>query len=249
MTSHDVLPHEVAEKAIYPGRVRVNSQGSTYVFPSTPSPTRENQNHHPYGIKTTSTGILTRSNSSAGAPYSQHSYSPVPSPSSPHRLAPSNTTTHRYTKSLTSRDEAFPIPIPTPPSLPSPPPRTWSRSSSMSRSGDEESEVELASSDSEYFFASRTRHSETLPSLFAPKQAPVVVASDNYSETAKTLGLPQNPKYWSPTNLSLYLGTVLSAGRDGPLQDHVLRHVQIHVIREKISGRQFMRLAEADIEE
>src|ERR1700733_5230934 len=91
MSSHDVSPHEVPENAAFPSRIRVNSLGSTYVFPSTPSPTRENQNHHPYGVKTTSTGILTRSNSSVGAPYSQHSFSPLASPSSPNRLARSKT--------------------------------------------------------------------------------------------------------------------------------------------------------------
>lgn len=246
MTSHDAPPHEVSEKAGFPGRIRVNSQGSTYVFPSTPSPTRENQNHHPYGIKTTSTGILTRSNSNAGAPYSQHSYSPLSSPSRPDRLARSktHTTAHRYTRSLTTRDEVFPILPP----LPSPPLRTLSRSSSMSRSGDEGAhpEIEFASSDSESLFTSPMRRSETIPSLFTPT-SPSVVASDGYSDTAKELGLPQNPKYWSPTNLSLYLGTALSAKRGGPLQDHVLRDVQIHVIREKITGRQFMRLSEDDM--
>jgi hypothetical protein len=96
------------------------------------------------------------------------------------------------------------------------------------------------------------RRSETLPSLFTPKPDPNIttcVASDGYSDTAKELGLPQNPKYWSPTNLSLYLGSVLSAKRGGPLLDHVLRDVQIHIIREKISGRQFMRLSEEDMDE
>lgn len=93
------------------------------------------------------------------------------------------------------------------------------------------------------------RRSEVLPSLFTPKPASTAVTSDDYSDTAKALGLPQSPKYWSPTNLSLYLGTVLSGKRDGPLQDHVLRDVQIHVIREKISGRQFMRMSEVDMDE
>lgn len=244
MTSYDVYPREeLAEKAEFPGRIRVNSR-STYTFPSTsPSPTKENC--HPYGVITTSTGLLTRSNSVTSSPFT-HSYAPLTSPSAPIRT--SRPKTHRYSRSLSSADDIFTAPPP----LPSPPPRSpSSRSRSMSR-GDDNShfpELDMPSSDSESWLKSKMRASETLPSLFTPKSTAPTATPDTYEATAKVLGLPQNPKYWSPTNLSLYIGTVLSAKRGGPLPDNVLRDVQIYFIREKVSGRQFMRFSEDDMDE
>lgn len=262
MTTQSIFPKDdVEQKPDFPSRTRVDSQGSNYSYSPSPSPTREKaQNHHPYRIKTTSTGILTRSNSSAGTPFSQHSYSPLVSPSAP-RTTRSKGHTHRYTKSLSSSNDVF-----QPPPLPSPTPR--SRANSMSRPAsqypdetgleddaeiyDRDSSPErpslvrgLPSSDSESIFGARVRRSETLPSLFTPR---VSVTSDPFSELTKELGLPQNPKYWSPTNLSLYIGTVSSVKRGGPLLDHVLRDVQIYLIREKVTGRQFMRVSEVDLD-
>lgn len=104
-------------------------------------------------------------------------------------------------------------------------------------------------SDSDSLLSTRMRRSETLPSLFTPRASTAAVVMDEFSEMAKELGLPQNPKYWSPTNLSLYIGTVLSAKRGGPLPDHVLRDLQIYIIREKMTGRQFMRLSDLDLQE
>lgn len=115
--------------------------------------------------------------------------------------------------------------------------------------GDDEKALDhhVASSDSDSVFGSDVRHVDHLSSLFTRKSSPTVVTLDAYGEVAKALGLPQNPKYWSPTNLSLYLGTVLATKRGGPLSDGVLRDVQIYIIREKITGRHFMRLSEEDM--
>lgn len=249
MTSNDVFtPEKISEKPGFPGRIRTHSQGSTYSLPTrSPSPTKEN--HHPYAVKTTSTGLLTRSNSSAGTPFTQHSYSPLASPSAPTRVSRSRarTSVHRYSKSLSSANEVFAMPPP----LPSPLPHSSSRSSSMSRSGDDDGqnrEAHILSSDSDSVLA-KARHMETLPSLFTPKSTPAIVTLDPYEELAKALSLPQNPKYWSPTNLSLYIGTVLSTKRGGTLSENVLRDIQIQLIREKINGRQFMRFSEEDMDE
>ncbi|KAF8322611.1 hypothetical protein DL93DRAFT_2093209 [Clavulina sp. PMI_390] len=239
-----------------PTRTRLNSLGSTYAFPSrSQSPTKDN--HHPYAVKTTSTGLLTRSNSSAGTPFSQHSYSPLLSspaatPTKGDR-GRGRATIHRYSKSLSSAQDFAQLPPP----LPSPPPLSPSRSSSASRSDNDDDvsqhfteEPQAMSSDSEPNLAARVRHAEALPSLFTPRASTAAPAeTDSYAELAKVLGIPQNPKYWTPTNLSLYIGTALSAKRGGTLQDHILRDIQIYVIREKVNGRQFMRFSEDDMDD
>ncbi|KAL5526694.1 hypothetical protein ACEPAF_8419 [Sanghuangporus sanghuang] len=74
-------------------------RGST---PSTP-------NQHPYAIKTTSTAVLTRSNSTGYAAPHQHVY--IPS-------TPTSNSKHRHSKSDLSRPSPRPLPIP--PSLESP---------------------------------------------------------------------------------------------------------------------------------
>ncbi|KAF9507153.1 hypothetical protein BS47DRAFT_1277535, partial [Hydnum rufescens UP504] len=79
------------------------------------SPTREN--NHPYAVKTTSTGILTRSNSSGMTPNTSHSYLPLTSPSAPrYGSKPSGEhRTLRHTKSLSSNPIYVPPPLPFPP--------------------------------------------------------------------------------------------------------------------------------------
>ena len=75
--------------------------------------TTASANTHPYAIKTTSTAILTRSNSSGFASSHQHLYIPTtPSPS------PSK---HRHSKSdLITPARSSPRPLPIPPSFESP---------------------------------------------------------------------------------------------------------------------------------
>ena len=66
-------------------------------------------NPHPYAIKTTSTALLSRSNSSTQSSYSSHYYVP---PSPKH----SGDTRHRYSRSETSLDvTTSPRPLPVPP--------------------------------------------------------------------------------------------------------------------------------------
>lgn len=261
-----------------PVRVRVNSQNTAYVFPTSPShsPAKEKPNHHPYGIKTTSTGILTRSNSNAGNAYIEHSYSPISSPANPRLRVKTGGTgkeirgaTHRYTKSLSSKTDVFS----NPPPLPSPPARSSSRASSIRNLSSSENDEDTMSnlqdqeqtlfnpSDSDSVSSHPRTRSETLPSFFASPElasstsaAPTfsnktTIPLDPHSELTRELGLPENPKYWTPTSLSLYLGTVLSTKRDGPLRESAIIDIQIYLIKEKVTGRQFMRLSQDDIEE
>lgn len=88
---------------------------TSFSFPRPVSPTKPNP--HPYAIKTTSTALLSRSNSSPQHPpnHGRNYYVPTsPSPSA----SPSPTRTahgHRYSRSLTSDQ---PRPLPAPPDVP-----------------------------------------------------------------------------------------------------------------------------------
>ena len=103
--------------------------------------TTASTNQHPYAIKTTSTAILTRSNSSGFVAPHQHHYIPTtPSPS------PSK---HRHSKSDLSQARPSPRPLPIPPSFESP-----TKPSKKSVTDDE-------------LFTQRTR-AETLPTFPNP---------------------------------------------------------------------------------
>jgi hypothetical protein len=229
-----------------PTRLRVNSQTTAYPFPSSGSPTKEN--NHPYAIKTTSTGILTRSNSSSMTSNTSHSYSPLTSPSAPRytRSKPADEhRPHRHTKSLSSN------PLHIPPPLPFPPSRSSSRSSSRGSSISDDEDRFWGLSDSyEGADAPYTRvlRRETLPSLSTPIVSPSPKATDGL-DLIKFLGLPENPRYWTPTNLSLYLGSVLSVEHGGSFSSPVIRDIETTIVNEKLSGRTFLRLNEDDLDE
>jgi hypothetical protein len=83
---------------------------------------KHDSNPHPYPIKTTSTGLLTRSNSSPSPAHDRHHYVPLASPTRPRsgsdagvngNAAGPSKGRHRYSRSLTSH---FPISLPVPPS-------------------------------------------------------------------------------------------------------------------------------------
>jgi len=79
-------------------------------------PRKEQPNTHPYAIKTSSTAILSRSNSTSNhASAGPHHYVPMsPSPTSPHNSPTKmhRSSRHRYSRSLTSD---LPPPLPGPP--------------------------------------------------------------------------------------------------------------------------------------
>lgn len=212
-------------------------------FPSNTSPTKQHASHHPYGIKTTSTGILTRSNSYGKSPTTAHHYSPMSSPLAPiprrsESKGPESFKAHRLTKSMSSSVDD--LTMSTPPPLPFP--TRSSRRMSVSSGEDMDPTLDALS-------PSRARRSQTLPSIPTPPRPSLTSAGVPDLGILRSLDLPDNPKYWTPTNLALYLGTVLSLKHGGPFSDAVVRDVQVHVIREKLSGRTFLRLTEDDLDE
>ncbi|TRM61853.1 hypothetical protein BD626DRAFT_570557 [Schizophyllum amplum] len=93
---------------------KTTSAGSEYTFPRSASPAKEDlrANAHPYAIKTTSTGILSRSNSSPQHPPSHYKSTHHYVPNAPKKTErPARIHGHRYSRSLTS-DSPRPLPAP-----------------------------------------------------------------------------------------------------------------------------------------
>ncbi|KAH8118167.1 hypothetical protein DFH11DRAFT_882542 [Phellopilus nigrolimitatus] len=127
-----------------------NKRGSlqSRPFPST------NHGNFPYAVKTTSNGVLTRSNSSGQTASPQHSYVPTtPSPSSK----------RHFTKSDLAQSSPRPLPIP--PSLESP------QKERRERHG-------YSSSEDFRFPSHRTRRADTLPSAPTPPPSSPVKVDD-----------------------------------------------------------------------
>ncbi|KAK0193291.1 hypothetical protein F5146DRAFT_1029970 [Armillaria mellea] len=203
------------------------TESQTFTFPRPISPTKEElrPNTHPYAIKTTSTGLLTRSNSNA-SPQQQsttHHYvpSPSPSPSRSNSASKLNGRGHRYSRSISS-DLPRPLPIP-------PPSPSQSTGDVFSDSTSEGSPVR------------RPKRSETLPTPpgVGPRRLP---ALDD---------LPTNPKSWTPSQLSLYLSTTLKvrSGETLQLPAPVAQDIAAFVRESKITGRSFLRMKEEDLEQ
>ncbi|TFK56492.1 hypothetical protein OE88DRAFT_1649806 [Heliocybe sulcata] len=208
-------------------------------------------NPHPYAIKTTSTALLARSNSSSGNVNAQrHTYIPVPpSPSSGGAGAPtspshsrgnnsSGSGGHRYTKSLTGVQD---IPILPPGALgngggrPLPVPPGAASASTPDLSLPETPPPR------------RMKRSDTLPGML-PSTPPPPSPSFSLDD------LPENPKLWTPSQLSAYLTSALrvrggEGEGEGPrLPGRVASDVAAFVRQSRIGGRAFLRLNEADLE-
>ncbi|KAG1820820.1 uncharacterized protein BJ212DRAFT_1477916 [Suillus subaureus] len=175
-------------------------------------------NAHPYAIKTTSSAVLSRSNSSPhSSPSVKHHYVP-PSPTRPR---------HRHTPSLSSVEGVSvneiprPSPLPVPPSFHSIPPTRASCSLS-----------------NDITPSRRLRRADTLPSSASlPALNDSAVTEDNE--------LPRNPKHWSTDDFASHFATSFRAGNALSSEDqgHLLR-----VIKEQnITGRSFLRLTDADL--
>ncbi|EIN03929.1 hypothetical protein PUNSTDRAFT_146710 [Punctularia strigosozonata HHB-11173 SS5] len=210
------------------------------------SPKKHEPNPHPYAIKTTSTALLSRANSSGHTNQSRHYYVPLsPSPTNSSLSTGSRGRKssddfgkgHKHSKSL---NDEKPRPLPTPPrALPTPPPRSSSSLSNHSNSSD----VGFvdAQVDDNWTPPRRTRRAETLPTL--PNTTP---AAD-----IPYLDLPANPKLWTPSQLGSYLSAALrvrSGGQDA-LPQAVARDIAAFVRQARIGGRVFLRLNEGDLEE
>lgn len=185
-------------------------------------------NAHPYPIKTTTTGALSRSNSSNSSPHvagGAHHYIPSPSPS-PSKSSSGNRMSghkHRYSRSLSSEG---PRPLPVPPQSPS-----------GNTAGAYHNETDASPSASPH----RSRRADTLPTPpdGGPQRLPVLDE------------LPSNPKAWTPSQLSLYLSTTLRvrSGETLQLPTPVAQDIANFVRESKITGRSFLRMKEDDLAE
>lgn len=196
-------------------------------------------NPHPYAIKTTSTGLLTRSNSSGYNINATHHYYIPPSPN--HSRSDSGKG-HHPTRSLNAVPESpareAPRPLPIPPELDHTQPRKeGSGGSGGCVSADEVSKARR-----------RPRRSETLPII--PIPSPALSAPPSVDD------LPENPKMWTPSQLATYLTTALrmtSGGKTGEIEPIglpalVAKDIATFVKSARIGGRTFLRLNEEDLE-
>ena len=215
----------------------MQSSGAAVTTPVTPSvsASKITPNPHPYAIKTTSTGLLTRSNSSIQNTHvSRHYYVPA-SPTarihgeathSPQRPSPSRRT-HRLSKSLSGAD-SFELPNARP--LPTPPPHPSTLPS-----------YEPPANSEQWTTPKRSKRAETLP----------ITTPDLDVTPVKLEDLPTNPKLWTPSQLSSYLTTALRvrSGETMSLPLPVARDIATFVKESKINGRLFLRLCEQDFDQ
>ena len=215
----------------------VMSSGAVVTTPVPPSvsTSKITPNPHPYAIKTTSTGLLTRSNSSTqNIHVSRHYYVP-PSPTAKRpdetvhspQTSPSSRRTHRLSRSLSGVD-SFESPNKRP--LPTPPPHPSTLPSYSPLAEPEQ-----------WVTPKRPKRAETLPSTTPDLDVTPVKLED----------LPTNPKLWTPSQLSSYLTTALRirSGEVMSLPLPVARDIATFVKGSRINGRLFLRLCEQDLDQ
>jgi hypothetical protein len=211
------------------------SSGATVATPAPPSLStpKITPNPHPYAIKTTTTGLLTRSNSSSQNNHvSRHYYVP-PSPTAKKHEETSvqspqpSRRTHRLSKSLSgvgSFESPNKRPLPTPPPHPSTLPS-----------------YEPPADPEQWTTPRRPKYADTLPFTFPDLDVTSVKLED----------LPTNPKLWTSPQLSSYLATALRvrSGEAMTLPLPVARDIATFVKESKINGRLFLRLSEQDLDQ
>ncbi|KAF9650193.1 hypothetical protein BDM02DRAFT_3112428 [Thelephora ganbajun] len=214
------------------------SSGAVVTTPVPPSvsTSKITPNPHPYAIKTTSTGLLTRSNSSSqNVHVSRHYYVP-PSPTAKKhgetggqslQIPQSSRRTHRLSKSLSGVDSFEPSnkrPLPIPPPHPSSLPP-----------------YEPSVNPEQWITPKRSKRTEAPPSTTPDLDVTPVKLED----------LPTNPKLWTPSQLSSYLTTALRvrSGEAMSLPLPVARDIATFVKESKINGRLFLRLCEQDLDQ
>lgn len=214
---------------------------SKYSFPS-PSKLDPNlkPNPHPYAVKTTTSALLTRSNSSNhNVEATRHYYVPL-SPNA--SRSPESTKGHKISKSLTAVAES---PSRSPRPLPAPP-----MGSSANTSPVHSADASLSGYDADTSYPRRTKRADTLPTFPSEQPSPgleLLTIPDD---------LPPNPKLWTPSQLSTYLTTALRVtsqakiGQPGavPLPIRVAKDIAAFTRSRMITGRMFLRLTEADLE-
>ncbi|THH31226.1 hypothetical protein EUX98_g2991 [Antrodiella citrinella] len=203
---------------------------------SAPSPRNPdlNPNPHPYAIKTTSTGLLSRSSSTGfNTNASKNHYVPL-SPSPTRSSFHGNEKKHRATKSQyipESSPTKAPRPLPAPPAF---------------SSGDGHGSTDEASA------PRRARRADTLPSVPSSAPSPFI----NTPIPVSVVDLPYNPKLWTPSELSSYLATALRVTSPDKTQEssdvvvlpaRVAKDIATFVREMSITGRTFLRLNEDDL--
>lgn len=183
-----------------------------------PSPTGK-PNAHPYAIKTTSSALLTRSNSTNTPVHSAHFYVPTStSPSSKHRYSRSDTDAAAATS-------PSPRPLPVPPS-----PQSPTKSSRIPGTFLSADEIQAPTW--------RTKRAETLPTL--PQSPPIKL--EDLPSNPKAWTFSQLSSYLT-TALRVRSGDSL------PLPVPVARDITNFVKDAKLDGRTFLRLTESDLEQ
>ena len=187
--------------------------------PSTPPSHKPNP--HPYAIKTTSTALLSRSNSSSHTshPTSHYYVPPSPTPASPTKLK-HETLGHRYSRSLNNE---WPTPLPTPP---------------RSASSDESAHSHAHALGSFDFPATRLKRSDSIPvrTRTSPSAAPTIE------------DLPSNPRQWTSAHLSAYLANALRV-RSGSGSLTLPADIAVFLRQNRMTGETFLRITEDDLEE
>ncbi|KZP29954.1 hypothetical protein FIBSPDRAFT_946455 [Athelia psychrophila] len=184
-------------------------------------PSRDTPNAHPYAIKTTSTALLTRSNSAHATQGGRHYYVPLASPVS----GGSNSSSSSRSGSRDSNK--------------------GSNKGSRSRSGSEAGSGEDGGGNKNGYRGhrySRSLGSDYTPAPYAsaPSPVPVPIASrrNTFSELLSTItswpDLPDSPKTWTPAQLAAYLAPYPAAAA--------------WVSARGLGGRAFVRIENVDLD-
>lgn len=200
-------------------------------------------NAHPYAVKTTSSALLSRSNSSPhSAHHTRHHY--VPSS----RIPTGARMRHHHSSSLPSIEakvcgdvRAIPTPLPTPPTVVVALPDNPS--------------VSLKRADEPKIMHRVRIRAETMP----PSSATATTTghhsydqkpnhSDQDSGPELYAGLPPNPKQWNTDEVTTYLETTLRSGcnTDGDKSDTLVDMLEC-VRTRGLTGRELLRLTNADL--
>lgn len=199
-------------------------------------------NAHPYAIKTTSSALLSRSNSSPhSAHHTRHHY--IPS-STPLRVPTGARAWHRHSSSLSSVEGdspdvngvcTIPAPLPTPPSVVASP-----NNSPVSPKRADEPKLSHRVKSAETLSGSTTQpisenHSDNQGHEFNHDENP---GPGLYS------GLPSNPKQWNTDQLATYLET--SFKLDNTANGD--KAGMLECVRTRgLTGRELLRLTDADL--
>lgn len=205
-------------------------------------------NAHPYAVKTTSTALLSRSNTTPhSAHHTKHHYVPSPPP----QISTGRRVRHRHSSSLSSVEgvvhdangvRSIPAPLPTPPSI------VVAPSNSPPASLKPADEPKLSH---------RVKRAETIPTDSATEPNQPITNNHGYDKFSHNqdarpepfAGLPPNPKRWTTDELTTYLETSSKSRTnvDGDQADSSLVNILECVRTRGFTGRELLRLTDSDL--